>query len=71
MKLSKLLENIQKMIKENPEYANLPVVFGAQDDKCFKVERKPDVGFYQGDCDQFLSESEFEGWGEVNAFIIN
>ena len=75
MKLKEYIENLNLLIAENPEYAELDVIYSADDEgnQYFPVIYEPTIGFHQKG--EFYCPHEFEDFDladkKPNSICIN
>lgn len=74
MKLKEFLENINKMVQDNPEILELTVVSSKDDEgnEFNKVHYNPAIGYFIEEDLEFISADQFEDFGdESEELIIN
>ncbi len=76
MKLKEFLENLNELVKENPQALEYLVVSASDDEgnSYSEVVYDPNVGYFDSKEDDFTNEEAFEDWEieeEVNAICIN
>lgn len=76
MTLFEYVYKLNMILKKNPEYENLIVVYAADDEgnRFFEVEKTPTLGNYDGEreiTEEFIDETALEFGEKINAICIN
>jgi len=76
MTLKKYIKKLIKIIEENPEYADLDIVYSGDDEgNTFnKVIYAPSIGYFNNDDKNFIGINQFKDWDindKPNAVCIN